>query len=112
AAEGASATEEGAAEIATAEGSAAEAPIAADGQLVEEEGPEPARIPTSLTATLREQGPRYLHRVSRRMRRRGREGREGREGRDGREGRESRGLTAGGPGGAPEPRPREHSTGA
>ena len=36
-----------------------------------EEGPEPARIPTSLTATLREQGPRYLHRVSRRMRRRG-----------------------------------------
>lgn len=36
-------------------------------------GPEPARIPTSLTATLREQGPRYLqHRVSRRMRRRGR----------------------------------------
>jgi ribonuclease G len=36
-----------------------------------EEGPEPARIPTSLTATLREQGPRYLHRVSRRARRRG-----------------------------------------
>jgi len=44
--------------------------------LVEEEGPEPARIPTSLTATLREQGPRYLHRVSRRMRRRGRDGRD------------------------------------
>ncbi|MBZ5585158.1 MAG: ribonuclease, partial [Acidobacteriia bacterium] len=39
----------------------------------EDEGPEPARIPTSLTATLREQGPRYLHRVSRRMRRKGRE---------------------------------------
>jgi ribonuclease G len=39
----------------------------------EEEGPEPARIPTSLTAALREQGPRYLHRVSRRMRRRGRD---------------------------------------
>jgi len=38
----------------------------------EQLGPEPARIPTSLTATLREQGPRYLHRVSRRMRRRGR----------------------------------------
>ena len=36
---------------------------AADGAV--EEGPEPARIPTSLTATLREQGPRYLHRVSR-----------------------------------------------
>jgi len=34
-----------------------------------EEGPEPARIPTSLTATLREQGHRYPHRVSRRMRR-------------------------------------------
>jgi ribonuclease G len=43
--------------------------------VVEEEGPEPARIPTSLTATLREQGPRYLHRVSRRTRRKGREGR-------------------------------------
>jgi ribonuclease G len=38
-----------------------------------EEGPEPARIPTSLTAALREQGPRYLHRVSRRTRRRGRD---------------------------------------
>ena len=36
-----------------------------------EEGPEPARIPTSLTATLREQGHRYPHRVSRRSRRRG-----------------------------------------
>ena len=43
--------------------------------IVEEEGPEPARIPTSLTATLREQGPRYLHRVSRRMRRSGGRGR-------------------------------------
>jgi len=41
---------------------------------VDEEGPEPARIPTSLTATLREQGPRYLHRVSRRMRRKNRGG--------------------------------------
>jgi ribonuclease G len=41
----------------------------------EEEGPEPARIPTSLTATLREQGSRYPHRVSRRSRRRGRDGR-------------------------------------
>jgi ribonuclease G len=49
-----------------------------EGQPLAEEGPEPARIPTSLTATLREQGPRYLqHRVSRRMRRRGRgDGRE------------------------------------
>ena len=42
--------------------------------MAEDEGPEPARIPTSLTATLREQGPRYLHRVSRRMRRKGRGG--------------------------------------
>ncbi|HTS63357.1 MAG TPA: Rne/Rng family ribonuclease [Candidatus Acidoferrales bacterium] len=41
---------------------------------VEEEGPEPARIPTSLTATLREQGQRHLHRISRRTRRRGRGG--------------------------------------
>jgi ribonuclease G len=48
----------------------------ADGEaaMAEDEGPEPARIPTSLTATLREQGPRYLHRVSRRMRRKGRGG--------------------------------------
>jgi ribonuclease G len=36
----------------------------------EAQGPEPARIPTSLTAALREQGHRYPHRVSRRMRRR------------------------------------------
>jgi len=41
---------------------------------VEFEGPEPARIPTSLTATLREQGPRYQHRLSRRMRRKSRGG--------------------------------------
>jgi len=66
-----------------------------------EEGPEPARIPTSLTATLREreQNPRYMeHRTSRRMRR-GKGGRpDGRpDGRqqeaprpDGREGREGR----------------------
>ncbi len=64
---------------------AEEGQTAADSETVEitaeEEGPEPARIPTSLTATLREQGPRYLHRVSRRTRRRGRDGREGREGR-------------------------------
>jgi len=38
----------------------------------EQLGPEPARIPTSLTAALREQGGRYPHRISRRMRRRGR----------------------------------------
>ena len=45
---------------------------AGDGEAVAEgEGPEPARIPTSLTAALREQNPRYQHRVSRRMRRKG-----------------------------------------
>jgi ribonuclease G len=54
------------------EGEAGEPGEAEGGEaIVEEEGPEPARIPTSLTATLREQNPRYLHRVSRRMRRRG-----------------------------------------
>ena len=58
--------------------------------IVEEEGPEPARIPTSLTATLREQGPRYLHRVSRRMRRRGGRDRDNRDNRDSRENREGR----------------------
>ena len=72
-------------EVSEAETSQAEPAEIAEGELsesgqqevaapVDEEqlGPEPARIPTSLTATLREQGPRYLHRVSRRMRRRGR----------------------------------------
>src|ERR1039458_8823945 len=49
--------------------------------IVEEEGPEPARIPTSLTAALREQGPRYEHRVSRRTRRKGRDGRDARDAR-------------------------------
>ena len=50
-----------------------EEPAQAAQQPSEEElGPEPARIPTSLTAALREQGPRFMHRVSRRMRRRGR----------------------------------------
>jgi ribonuclease G len=62
--------------------------IAAEGAegeaAVSEEGPEPARIPTSLTATLREQNPRYQHRVSRRMRRRG-----GRDQRDQREQRQA-----------------------
>jgi ribonuclease G len=45
--------------------------VAEDRAAGDEEGPEPARTPTNLTATLREQGPRYQHRVSRRMRRRG-----------------------------------------
>ena len=44
-----------------------------------EEGPEPVRQPTSLTAALREQGQRYPHRVSRRMRRRSRGGERGEE---------------------------------
>ena len=53
--------------------------------IAEPEGPEPARIPTSLTATLREQGqnPRYMqqHRMSRRMRRnRGRDRGQGADG--------------------------------
>jgi ribonuclease G len=60
-----------AAESAAAE-PAMEQAVTRDEGSVEEEGPEPARIPTSLTATLREQNPRYLqHRVSRRMRRKG-----------------------------------------
>lgn len=56
------------------------------------EGVEPARIPQSLTATLREQGGRYMHRVSRRMRRkmRGQDGPPRAEGRDNREPRDNR----------------------
>ena len=45
-----------------------------EAQPIDHEGPEPARIPTSLTAALREQGHRYPHRVSRRMRRKMRGG--------------------------------------
>ena len=76
--------------------------------VVEDEGPEPARIPTSLTAALREQGPRYQHRVSRRMRRRGRGGE--------RDNRDNRGPAPTGVAEAPrtpeatrapEPRPQE-----
>ena len=57
-------------------------PVVGEGVAVmEEEGPEPARIPTSLTATLREQGQRqHLHRISRRTRRRGRGGDRGERG--------------------------------
>ena len=69
-------------------------------RLVEPEGPEPARIPTSLTAALREQNPRYLHRVSRRMRRRGRDSRGGPMGDAPRGGQP-------GPTGTPEPRPQD-----
>ena len=60
-----------------AAGDDAEAPAEAapaDAQPAGESEVEPARIPTSLTATLREQGPRFLHRMSRRMRRRMRAG--------------------------------------
>jgi ribonuclease G len=56
-------------EAATAAGAPEEGAVAG----TEGEGPEPARIPTSLTAALREQGARYPHRVSRRSRRRGRD---------------------------------------
>jgi len=66
-------------------GDATEAP-AVEEQPPVDEGPEPARIPTSLTATLREQNPRYLeHRVSRRMRRKG--GRPDGRGQEGQPGR-------------------------
>ena len=54
-------------------------PIPREDAVPEEEGPEPARIPTSLTAALREQGHRYPHRVSRRMRRKMRGGQPGEE---------------------------------
>lgn len=66
------------------------------------EGPEPARIPTSLTAALREQGPRFQHRVSRRMRRRGRDGREGRSQEERGGGNDDGARSA-----APEARPQE-----
>ena len=94
---------------AEAEAEAEGAPVGDEAAIVDFEGPEPARIPTSLTATLREQGPRYQHRVSRRMRRRGRGDREGgregggREGggrEGGRDGRDNRG-----PAPAASPRP-------
>ena len=53
-------------------GAEAESTDETSAEPVADEGPEPARIPTSLTATLREQGGRYPHRVSRRTRRKGR----------------------------------------
>jgi len=72
-AEEAGAGEEPAADEAEAEPAGEEIPFGdAAEAMTGDEGPEPARIPTSLTATLREQGPRYQHRVSRRMRRKGR----------------------------------------
>jgi ribonuclease G len=80
-AEEAAAAEEAALEIENEAGVEAAEPVevvleaSGEGAVTEEEGPEPARIPTSLTATLREQGSRYPHRVSRRSRRGGRDGR-------------------------------------
>src|SRR5262249_51202494 len=59
--------------LAGAEENPAEAEIRESG-IPEGEGTEPARMPNSLTATLREQNPRYLHRMSRRMRRKMRAG--------------------------------------
>jgi Rne/Rng family ribonuclease len=72
------------AENPSAENAVNEAP--AETASAQQEGAEPARMPTSLTATLREQGPRYLHRMSRRMRRK---------------------MRAGGPAPAPSDRPVE-----
>ena len=85
----------------TAEGAAEGSDEESSAQITEDEGPEPARMPTSLTATLREQGGRYPHRVSRRTRRKGR-GDRGDRGPDGQrgpqgEGRpEARGIEQGG----------------
>lgn len=50
-----------------------------EGKKPEEEGIEPARMPVSLTATLRAQGGRAPHRITRRSRRRGRGDRIGAE---------------------------------
>jgi ribonuclease G len=55
----------------------AETEAETEAEAVEETGVEevePARIPQSLTATLREQGGRFMHRSSRRLRRRGQGG--------------------------------------
>ena len=70
------AQEEAEAAVASEAGEAGETGEAGEAaeDTVSEEGPEPARIPTSLTATLREKGHGYPHRVSRRMRRKNRSG--------------------------------------
>lgn len=52
----------------------AEAASGVEGEPPASDEIEPARMPVSLTATLREQGYRYPHRVSRRMRRKARGG--------------------------------------
>ena len=69
-----------AAEVMDAEEIGTEPAETAEGEVAVDEGPEPARIPTSLTAALREQGHRYPHRVSRRMRRKMRGGNPNEEG--------------------------------
>src|SRR5262249_34465946 len=56
------------------EGISAEEPEESLPESSDAELPEPARMPTSLTAQLREQSGRYPHRVSRRMRRKMRGG--------------------------------------
>jgi ribonuclease G len=70
----------GAAEVAESEVAEEAAAEVFENETPVDEGPEPARIPTSLTAALREQGHRYPHRVSRRMRRKMRGGQAGEEG--------------------------------
>ncbi len=100
---------------APADGGAETEAVNGEPAIAEEEGPEPARIPTSLTAQMREQGPRFMHRVSRRMRRRGGRGgqQEGRpEGRP-QEGRPHEGRpheARGGERGEPGPRQQEQRT--
>ena len=69
--------------------------------VAEDEGPEPARIPTSLTATLREQGARYPHRVSRRTRRKGRRRSRSRTGRPARSARRAASAWSRAPSSAP-----------
>jgi ribonuclease G len=60
-------------ELTAAETQAAAEEVAPEG-VEAESGIEPARMPVSLTATLREQGYRYMQRTSRRMRRKQRVG--------------------------------------
>jgi ribonuclease G len=78
-AEGEFAAEDRAAEVFEETGDSPENQAPPEGS-AQEEGPEPARVPTSLTAALREQGHRYPHRVSRRMRRKMRGGQAGEDG--------------------------------
>jgi ribonuclease G len=84
-----------------------DAPEEADMEEAPAEAVEPARIPTSLTAALREQGGRYPHRVSRRMRRKMRGG-EGRpEGPQENRGAETKGAETKEVRAEPQPAPRQ-----